>query len=139
MARIAAVPRRDENSILQTHKKAIKYSLDKDLKTHFPFDIDRQKMMAHKIIVAHGAKEACENFSKDNVYGSLAISYGPGEDELSFPFMIHMIPSENPYCNSVPQPITDRFLSFSIFLTFKEHLIFPYHQALPFKRRFTFF
>jgi hypothetical protein len=113
--------------------------LDKDLKIPFPFDIDRQKMMAHKIIVAHGAKEACENFSKDNVYGSLAISYGPGEDELSFPFMIHMIPSENPYCNSVPQPITDRFLSFSIFLTFKEHLIFPYHQALPFKRRFTFF
>ena len=26
----------------------------------FPFDIDRHKMVVHKIIVAHGAKEACK-------------------------------------------------------------------------------
>ena len=64
--------------------------LDKNLKIPFPFDIDRQKMVVHKIIVAHGAKEACENFSKDNVYGSLAISYGPSDVDLPFPFMIHI-------------------------------------------------
>ena len=52
-------------------------------------------MVVHKIIVAHGAKEACKNFSEDNVYGSLGVFYGPSEAELPFPFMIH-IDKENP-------------------------------------------
>jgi hypothetical protein len=34
--------------------------LDKDLKIPFPFNIGLEKMVVHKIIVAHGAKEACE-------------------------------------------------------------------------------
>ena len=69
--------------------------LDKDLTIPFPFDIDRKEMVVHKIIVAHGAKEACEDFSEDNVYGSLGVSYGPSEADLPFPFMIH-IDKENP-------------------------------------------
>jgi len=50
--------------------------LDNQLNVPFPIDIDVDKMIIHKIIIAHGAKEACEQFSGDNVYGSLAISYG---------------------------------------------------------------
>lgn len=69
--------------------------IDKDLTIPFPFDIDRKKMVVHKIIVAHGAKEACENFSDDNVYGSLGVSYCLSEADLPFPFMIH-IDKENP-------------------------------------------
>ena len=69
--------------------------LDKDLTIPFPFDIDRQEMVVHKIIVAHGAKEACENFSDDNVYGSIGVSYGHIKGELPFLFMIH-IDKENP-------------------------------------------
>jgi len=69
--------------------------LDKDLTIPFPFDIDRNEMVVHKIIVAHGAKDACEEYSGDNVYGSLGVSYGPSEADLPFPFMVH-IDKENP-------------------------------------------
>jgi len=69
--------------------------LDQGLTIPFPFDIDRKEMVVHKIIVAHGAKEACEEFSDDNVYGSLGISYGSSEADLPFPFMVH-IDKENP-------------------------------------------
>lgn len=41
----------------------------------FPIQIDITKAIFHKIIVAHGAKEACINSSKDNIYGSLGITY----------------------------------------------------------------
>jgi hypothetical protein len=47
-------------------------------------------MILHKVIVAHGAKEACEQFSDDNVYGSLAIGYGDIGDGLSWPFFVHL-------------------------------------------------
>lgn len=64
--------------------------LDKDITIPFPFDINRQEMVVHKIIVAHGAKESCERFSEDNVYGSLGVFYGSSEAELPFPFMVHI-------------------------------------------------
>ncbi len=41
----------------------------------FPLTIDLEKLVVHKIIVAHGAKEACKQVSEQNIYGSLAISY----------------------------------------------------------------
>jgi hypothetical protein len=105
--------------------------LDKDLKMPFPFDIDRQKMVVHKIIVAHGAKEACENFSKDNVYGSLAISYGPSDVELPFPFMIH-IDKEKPVhvfdSHNLPIVFTelDTFFDFTSYLDAKVDAIKTY-------------
>ena len=64
--------------------------LDKDLTLPFPFPIDREKMTVHKIIVAHGAKDACEKFASDNVFGSLAIFYGDGIPDLPFPFLINI-------------------------------------------------
>lgn len=64
--------------------------LDKDLTIPFPINIDRQKIVVHKIIIAHGAKEACENFSNDNVYGSLGMFYDNGTSKLPSPFMVQM-------------------------------------------------
>lgn len=41
----------------------------------FPLDINIETANFHKIVVAHGAKEACLNSSPDNIYGSLGITY----------------------------------------------------------------
>ena len=107
--------------------------LDKDLTIPFPFDIDRQEMVVHKIIVAHGAKEACENFSKDNVYGSLGVFYGPSEAEFPFPFMIH-IDKENPVhvFDSHNLPIIfselDTFYDFTSYLDAKVEAINAYEM-----------
>jgi hypothetical protein len=43
--------------------------------TQRPVRIPACDITIHKIIVAHGAAEACQNFSSDNVSGSLGISY----------------------------------------------------------------
>jgi len=50
--------------------------LDSKRTTPFPLVIDLDKVVIHKIIVAHGAKEACEKASSENIYGSMAITYG---------------------------------------------------------------
>jgi hypothetical protein len=69
--------------------------LDNDLKVPFPIDIDFNKIIIHKIIIAHGAKEAYERLSNNNGNGSLGICYGKSEIPLSFPFMIN-IDKEHP-------------------------------------------
>ena len=98
--------------------------LDKDLTIPFPINIDRQEMAVHKIIIAHGAKEACEKFSDDNVYGSLGIFYSNTDAPLPFPFMIH-IDKENPVhvFDSHNLPIIfgelDTFYDFSSYLNAK--------------------
>lgn len=69
--------------------------LDTESAVPFPMDFDPQKVVVHKIIIAHGAKEACEIFSDDNVYGSLGMFYVNGTPDLPFPFMVHM-DKENP-------------------------------------------
>lgn len=69
--------------------------LDGKRQVPFPLSIDVKEMIVHKIIIAHGAKEACENFSDANVYGSLAIEYGKTDNQFHAPFMI-CIDKENP-------------------------------------------
>ena len=64
--------------------------LDAALMVQFPINIDFDKMIIHKIIIAHGTKEACEKFSDANVYGSLAICYGLSDTQLPFPFAINI-------------------------------------------------
>lgn len=56
----------------------------------FPFEFDRGIVTVHKIIVAHGAKEACERASPENVYGSLAITYSESDCEPTAPFHIEI-------------------------------------------------
>ncbi len=57
-----------------------------------PVPINVSTAIVHKIIVAHGAAEACKNFSEGNIYGSLAITYSAKiQRDLSiFPFSIHL-------------------------------------------------
>lgn len=54
----------------------------------FPFEFDRKIVTVHKIIVAHGAKEACERASPENVYGSLAITYSESDGDSAAPFHV---------------------------------------------------
>jgi hypothetical protein len=67
-----------------------KLYLDAKRQRPFPVPLSPETMIVHKIIVAHGAAEACKNFSDSNVYGSLAVSYGRMDREVSFPFMISL-------------------------------------------------
>lgn len=70
--------------------------LDSKKTQPFPIPIDLGNVRFHKIIVAHGAKEACKASSSDNVSGSLAISYQPKSvDSLDHPFFVE-VDRENP-------------------------------------------
>src|SRR6266851_3870365 len=65
--------------------------LDGKRQVPFPLQVPVENLSIHKIIIAHGAKEACERFSKDNVFGSLAIAYGRhGSNQFQFPFMVEI-------------------------------------------------
>jgi hypothetical protein len=67
-----------------------KLFIDQKNLTAFPIPIPKNPII-HKIIVAHGAKEACKNFSDANVSGSLAIGYSNKDTEgITFPFMLHL-------------------------------------------------
>jgi len=57
-------------------------------KSPFPFVFDRHAAIVHKIIVAHGAKEACARASPQNVYGSLGITYAESDEGPTMPFHI---------------------------------------------------
>ncbi len=90
----------------------------------FPLEINVDAMIVHKIVVAHGAKEACERFSEANVYGSLGITYCHGDHAMPSPFMID-IDKSNPVhiFDSHNLPIIlaelDTFYDFSRFLDTK--------------------
>lgn len=62
----------------------------------FPIPIDFENARVHKIVVAHGIREACKRASTSNVRGSLAISYSPkGISKIDQPFFVE-IDRENP-------------------------------------------
>ena len=63
--------------------------------TPFPLLIDPDKAIIHKIVVAHGAKQACENSSSENIYGSLAVTYCEEDGGTTPPFHI-TISKSNP-------------------------------------------
>ncbi|MFA7327169.1 MAG: hypothetical protein WC121_10925 [Candidatus Kapaibacterium sp.] len=57
----------------------------------FNVSYDYKNLKFHKIIIAYGAKEACETMSNDNIYGSLAIKYEDDNDlGYDFPFGISL-------------------------------------------------
>jgi hypothetical protein len=64
--------------------------LDAKRTTPFPIKIDTQRAIIHKIVVAHGAKEACKQASDQNVYGSLAITYCETDGGSTEPFHIEI-------------------------------------------------
>lgn len=69
--------------------------LDAKSASPFPLAIYPEQAIVHKIVVAHGAKEACEQASEQNVYGSLAISYTESDGVPTHPFHIE-IDKRNP-------------------------------------------
>ena len=70
--------------------------LDSKKSQPFPIPIDLSKARFHKIVVAHGIRDACKRSSPMNVYGSLAISYEPKDAEsVEEPFFVE-IDRENP-------------------------------------------
>jgi len=65
--------------------------LDAKCTIPLPIPIGSDNVAIHKIVVAHGAKEACKEFSDGNVYGSLAITYSePSSGAPSSLFMINL-------------------------------------------------
>lgn len=95
-----------------------------------PFPIDLSSIEhIHRIVVAHGAKDACLAFSKDNVSGSLAVSYGDRlEAKLDFPFVldldrsdpVHVLDTHN---LEILFSELDTVFDFSAFLEEKERAI----------------
>jgi len=70
--------------------------LDTKQAQQFPILVDLQNARFHKIVVAHGVREACKQSSPSNVYGSLAISYsGTDVGRVNEPFFVE-IDRENP-------------------------------------------
>ncbi|MCX6554901.1 MAG: hypothetical protein NTZ12_07805, partial [Candidatus Aminicenantes bacterium] len=80
---------RTANGAEQYIKDNRKIFLDAGLTQPFPIPINSSSVKIHKIIIAHGAKEACLKNSDKNIYGSLAISYSSKQKQSpDFPFMI---------------------------------------------------
>jgi hypothetical protein len=76
--------------------------LDDKQQLPLPVKVPEGDYFVHKIIIAHGAQDACKSSSVENVSGSLGVVYG-GPTTLPFPFMIqlnredpvHVFDSEN--------------------------------------------
>lgn len=58
--------------------------------TPFPISFNPKNAIVHKIIVAHGAKDACKLASDKNIYGSLAITYCDTKIAPTPPFVIRV-------------------------------------------------
>lgn len=105
-----------------------KIYLDALKKEVFPVDFDRSKVTVHKIIVAHGAAEACKKFFSENASGSLAVSYGEPHGSPPFPFFID-IDSHRPVhvFDTETLPILlrelDTVADFSMYIDAKEEAI----------------
>ena len=102
--------------------------LDAKCTKRFPITIPSGEIKVHRIIVAHGAAEACKNFSDKNVYGSLGVSYGQLPRTISFPFIVgldktdpaHLFDSHN---LEIVLTELDTFYDFEAYLKAKEHAI----------------
>lgn len=65
--------------------------LDPKCTIPFPIPIPTSNAIVHKIIVAHGASEACKNASIHNITGSLGIGYCKTTDpKVNNPFMVYL-------------------------------------------------
>jgi len=76
-------------------KNGRKLYLDSKMTMEFPLRFDVENLIIHKIIVAHGAKEACLKFSGENINGSIGMHYGIFSENAKLPFYISL-PKENP-------------------------------------------
>jgi len=70
--------------------------LDPKLEQQLPVPLPDKNLIVHKIIVAHGAGDACKNFSEENISGSLAIAYGSSIPANALPPFFISLDRENP-------------------------------------------
>ena len=70
-------------------KRSGKVFLDQKNTMPFPLAIPGDPIV-HKIVVAHGAEEACKAFSDKNVYGSLGITYADSARVPELPFLVSL-------------------------------------------------
>jgi hypothetical protein len=71
-------------------RKGGKIFLDAKGTLPFPINVSPENMRVHKIVVAHGAEEACKKQSPENVYGSLAICYADKHSNSEIPFLVDL-------------------------------------------------
>ncbi len=62
--------------------------LDSKREVPFPLNLNLSSLVVHKIIVGHGAAEACKKFSANNANGGLAVIYGESQRKSDSPFVI---------------------------------------------------
>lgn len=106
-----------------------KLYIDEQLSEELPVKYDLNTVSIHKIIVAHGAKDACLSASPENINGSLAISYRSiASKNLNLPFYI-WLNKENPihvfdsYNFELILTELDTFWDFTNYIQQKERLI----------------
>ena len=107
-----------------------------DEKGEIPFPIPLgNDLCIHRVVVAHGAMEACLAFSEDNVSGSLGISYETSIREFEHPFTIsldrinpvHVFDTQN--LKSVFETL-DTLFDFTKYLAEKERAIQQYDSLI---------
>jgi hypothetical protein len=99
----------------------------------FPIPLDLATLTTYKIVVAHGAKEACENWSPENIYGSLALTYSDVGADLpqTIPFHLNLDKTDPVHIfdsHNLPILLTelDTIADFSGYLADKERAIHHY-------------
>lgn len=101
--------------------------LDSKCKQPLPAEIPANPII-HKVIVAHGAEDACKSFSEENPRGSMGISYGMSEDFPSWTFLIHLESGDPVHVfdsSNLEIMLTelDTFSDFTSYITEKERVI----------------
>ncbi len=107
-----------------------KIYLDSQKNQIFPIQYNKDRIQIHKIVIAHGAKQACENYYGKNSSGSLLINYTDLniEDEPEIPYFIKLT-RKNPIhvFDSFSLPLIfselDTFYDFSSYIIEKEKAI----------------
>jgi hypothetical protein len=103
--------------------------LDNKAKIEIPIKYDLSEIKIHRFIIAHGAEEACKQFSQNNINGSLAITYDSIDKSFySFPFFVRLDKS-NPihifdsYNLNIVLKELDTFSDFVSYIIEKENAI----------------
>lgn len=110
--------------------------LDPKQKAPLPISIPKKNVFIHSIIVAHGASEACKNFSEENVNGSLGIIYDNMiTGEMDFPFTVHLSKSDpvhifDSHNLEIMLSELDTFYDFTAYITAKEEAINQYNALI---------
>jgi hypothetical protein len=107
--------------------------LDQKCTVRLPIKLAEDSLVIHRFIVAHGAKDACLEFSSDNVSGSLGITYSddPDDPRTAFPFIVplrrtnpvHILDS---HTLSIVLTELDTFRDFVSYIDAKEQAISRY-------------